>query len=86
MAASRGGGSGHRNGYTGSADTDLYTRFHRSPQHHHLAESLRRRQWLRQELDAWNQRGGKGNMPQPHDFGLSDPDLLPSMIWWGAVI
>lgn len=49
-----------------------------------LTEHLRRLQWLRQELDLWNEAEGSRPMPQPADFGLDMPGLKPSEVFWGA--
>ena len=55
----------------------------------HLCEPLRRLQWLRQELDLWNEAEAARLMPQPRDCGLNLPNLRPSdvhwitAIWWG---
>lgn len=38
----------------------------------------------RRTLDAWDETGGKGDMPQPTDVGLNLPDLRPSQVHWGA--
>lgn len=47
-----------------------------------LVEPLRRLQWLRQELDLWNEAGGVRPMPQPEDFGLDLARLKPSDVFW----
>ena len=49
-----------------------------------LCEPPRRLQWLRQELDLWNEAAGDRPMPQPQDFGLNLPDLKPSEVHWRA--
>ncbi len=47
-----------------------------------LAEPLRRLQWLRQELDVWNEAKADRPMPQPKDLGIRLPNLRPSEIVW----
>ena len=50
-----------------------------------LCEPLRRLQWLRQELDLWNEAHGAHPMPQPRDFGIPLPNLRPSDVhFWRA--
>jgi hypothetical protein len=48
----------------------------------YLNKPLRRLQWLRQELDLWNESEGARPMPQSKDFGLTLPDLKPSEAHW----
>ena len=45
---------------------------------------LRRLQWLRQELDLWDEAQAARPMPQPRDFGLNLPSLRPSEVRWGT--
>ena len=49
-----------------------------------LCEPLRRLQWLRQELDLWDEVEGARPMPQPRQYGLNLPDLKPSDVHWRA--
>ena len=51
------------------------------PQDSHLCEPLRRLQWLRQELDLWNEAEAARPMPQPQEHGLDLPPLKPSEIF-----
>ena len=54
-----------------------------TPQVSALCEPLRRLQWLRQELDNWDQAGGDRPMPQPRDLGIPLQDLRPSEVHFG---
>ncbi len=53
-----------------------------APQDSHLCEPLRRLQWLRQELDLWNEAEAARPMPQPQEYGLALPPLKPSEVFW----
>ncbi len=53
-----------------------------APQDSQLCEPLRRLQWLRQELDLWNEAEAARPMPQPQEYGLALPPLKPSEVFW----
>jgi hypothetical protein len=54
------------------------------PQVFHLSEPLQRLQWLRQELNNWNEAGGDRPMPQPSGLDIPLPDLKPAQVYWSA--